>query len=679
MKGGADVPEYSSSVENIGKASARLSLFSETVWRVSVTADNFTANPSEKKKLVASVYKFAFDNIHRLEYPEVFPVWLDRLSVFLSFASVPLNWLNKMENRKKTVAFLRGFHSMSDEEIAALLKMNTAEVAEIEGTDRGDSAPVITADDVREIWSLINAVEQKTEIPVKTVTQRVPQNRKRKKKFPVFKTVFAAACLGILALVAFLCLRAPKKNPTKRDELIEAYADAISLQLAGEVGEIYQLSENMYYISVNLGMGGEKGLVVCYDVARNSLRMESPNDGVLTEAELLGLAENRYMQVLYDPINTESGGSASQAVAEAEGNSLTLGSGTVSQMISGTESLSAEADFSIMLRVNCRNVDLTRPMTIVLDSDISRLLGEAGGLQIVLNDLQHCIELSRQQLTGLCTAYDSVTLSFYASEPRKYEIAFYSDKGDKLTELFGTMTFTLPAEGQLTYVFATYDQGSESRGGVYDKETGTITFPVSLSGTYELIGSEVEIADIAELDPATAAAARFLVSLRFAGLDENGNFRADDTITRGELVNSIGRMFLATSIGQTSDFTDVDMSDPAYEYISSGATSSILTGYGDGAFHAEADASREEVLTICGRTLIYRFGMNVPDDPEYLLGFDDADELSEYAREAIAVMADNGIIDSNGLLMPGRAAKRGETAVLLYRMYCLLYGYHSDE
>ena len=145
-------------------------------------------------------------------------------------------------------------------------------------------------------------------------------------------------------------------------------------------------------------------------------------------------------------------------------------------------------------------------------------------------------------------------------------------------------------------------------------------------------------------------------------------------MTRNEAASVIGRMFLATDPELHSAFSDVDLSDPAYDYISYGMASQVFTGLRDGTFRGAEEISREDLLTVCGRTLLFRLGLEV-QEPDAPLSFDDWDELSDYARGPVSALVEYDILPAGGALRPADLATRGEIAVLLYRMYCLLYGY----
>ncbi len=701
-----------------GDASALGALYSETVATVYYSSLRITGAAYPAHLVTVRTYRLAFANLSRLNHPQAFPVWLDRLSVYLAYhaSADRYSGAELSAAREDLIAFLRDFHRMSDAEIAALLAVEEQAVTNCDAQAQGAQTDefLMGKDAVLGIWHDIcdsegtNGPAGDVPLPAPSAPVRgedgaqTPASAARKDlresaeykmkrtRRRVLRICAAAALLLLIGGTVYGALHARNPEERRTEREVSRLANKLSVQLSGQVGEIYPISEDKYFVSINLGYGGVEGLVVQYELAENAIRVSSPDGGALSESELQKLTGDRYMQVLYNPTGTGSGAARAGALDAKPGDVLPSAQPTespaptktpiVSEKYEGSEydPLENRGDFSILLRINCRNVDLSRPMTIVMDSAISKAIGDAGGLQIALNDARHCITLSTAQLQKLCSAYGSVTVRLHAQSDRRYSIAFYSETGQKVTELFSTMTFTLPADGPMTYVFAVYDSGTESRGGIYDKENETISFPVYLSGVYELIGSEREIRDSDAMDDETAKAAYFLSALEFMPPDSAGRFRPNDTMTRNEAVSIIGRMFLATDQSLTSAYPDVDFSDPAYAYITFGTATHILTGVGDGTFRGESEISREDLITICGRTLLYRFRKEASERTDAPLGFDDESLLSDYARDSAALLIENGILKAGGALRPKDAATRGEAAVLLYRMYCCLYGYEAD-
>lgn len=697
-----------------GNEAALWPLYTETVSRVYYSVLCITDGSVDASELTASAYRLAFENLRRLTYPETFPIWIDRISVYLAYDAAAET--AGTYERGRITEFLRGFHKMSDREIAQLMRMESAKLpAAVAETKKTAEDYLADPDVVMKIWEQIRtgrtAEHSGAAAPESALSPAAPAEDAillaseylyRRKR-----AVVRRVCLCVLTVLLVLSAFGFRGQSRSHDDLrevdinstdpkVQQFARLISSQLSGQVGEIIQISDDTYYVSINLGGTEQESALVRYDEGSNTASVIASGKKQMNRSELNELAEDSYMQVLFNPLKEGAGvssGAALDAVITAAGtgdliaqdNTYILGTQTIETLLNnarseqqklsdlfGTED--ADAAFSIMLRINCRNVDLSRPMTLVLDSGISKAIGEAGGVQIVLNDMRHCIEVSRAQLTSLCETYGAVTLRFRSFGEKRYEINFIDTNGAVIPELFGAMTFTLPADGPLTYVFATYVTGTENRGGIYDDENGTIKFPVTLSGTYEMLGSEREVSDIAAMDGETQKAAQFLVALQFMQLDGAGRFHPEDTVTRNEAVAMLGRMFLPTDDRLSGGFPDVDRSDPAYDYISSGMRSDILMGWSDGTFRGESEATREELLVMCGRTLLYRMGEKMPAEPEEYLDYTDAGKVSGYAQETVALMVRSGLLEQGGALRPRDKVTRGETAVLLYRMYCYLYG-----
>lgn len=86
-----------------------------------------------------------------------------------------------------------------------------------------------------------------------------------------------------------------------------------------------------------------------------------------------------------------------------------------------------------------------------------------------------------------------------------------------------------------------------------------------------------------------------------------------------------------------------------------------IKGYEDGSFRPEASITREEIAVILKRALS---GTELGEKPE----FADADEISDYAKEAVYALSSNGIVKGDGgFFKPKANATRAEACVLLYR------------
>jgi hypothetical protein len=724
-KGGIkDMADYKQLIQmaRAGSDAAKWAVFSNTVGRVFFIALKVTGDGKTAVRTSAEVYRLAFENLGRLTYPEAFPTWLDRIAAYLSYnaAADRLSAPGNEQRLTEAVAFFRSFQKMSDKEIAEMMHVNPRELpgpgAAAEKYD--PDSLLIAPDSVRAIWEEIHPRREparpehsrrseegeraaEADSGYITISDIANEYLRRERRAIAVKIAGAAAliCAFLFAALFFPLRFLAGEKSREAEELyksgsdgrVQLLAEELSSQLSGQVGEIYKLSEDTYYVVIYLGGEASGSAIVRYGKDDELPKVVSTGSKVLGKDKIAELSQDQYMQVLFNRASSGKGGSMIGDAAAAAGsrevelseNSLVLLGGTLESMMSSAKAEQSKLeellgddgeDFNLVLRISCRNVDMDKPVLITLDRTISDAIGEAGEVQIIINDQHYRISLSREQLLQLCGAYGTVALRFTRLSDRRYEINFYGPDGSLIRELFGSMIFTLPAEGPLSYVYATYASGTEARGGIYDAEESTMTFPVTLSGIYEMIGGDTEISDLDEMDEETAEAAHFLVSLQFFRLDGSNAFRPSGSMTRKEYVNTIGRMFLMTDDSYTSAFTDVDLSDPEYDYISSGAVSEILTGLGDGSFGGDAEITREDALVICGRTLRYRLGADRTAVSGEESGFEDSDEISAYAKDAAALCVRYGIADAGGKLRPGDAVRRGEAALWLYRMYRLLYG-----
>lgn len=84
---------------------------------------------------------------------------------------------------------------------------------------------------------------------------------------------------------------------------------------------------------------------------------------------------------------------------------------------------------------------------------------------------------------------------------------------------------------------------------------------------------------------------------------EDGTFRPQNTITRAEFVTMAGR-FAAISKEFECNFTDITTEHWAYDYIAFAAGNSWIGGYEDNTFRADNTITRAEVVTIVNNMLV---------------------------------------------------------------------------
>ena len=102
-------------------------------------------------------------------------------------------------------------------------------------------------------------------------------------------------------------------------------------------------------------------------------------------------------------------------------------------------------------------------------------------------------------------------------------------------------------------------------------------------------------------------------------------------------------------------------------YIARAAQNGIVNGYGDGNFGPEDNITREQIAKMTANYITYKTGAAVGGAE---LSFTDAADISDWAREPIALCVEQGILNGNddGTFAPQNNATRAETAAVTERL-----------
>ena len=152
-----------------------------------------------------------------------------------------------------------------------------------------------------------------------------------------------------------------------------------------------------------------------------------------------------------------------------------------------------------------------------------------------------------------------------------------------------------------------------------------------------------------------------------------GIFAPNDPVTRAEVAKL---MCVSAKIEKAAAaegiFSDVDANHWAIGYIEAAYMSGLLNGRGDGNFAPDDNTTREDMAVFCYRLLKIMH-------PEYSgmaytkedLSFADADEIADYAAEAVTAMTKLGIINGKGddRFDPKAFCTRAEAAKIFYGVF----------
>lgn len=202
--------------------------------------------------------------------------------------------------------------------------------------------------------------------------------------------------------------------------------------------------------------------------------------------------------------------------------------------------------------------------------------------------------------------------------------------------------------------------------GYYDVKTGTVMIPVTGSGTYGAIVSDVEFADMsnnwAKVYVETLAARDIIHGVTETTYNPNAN------IIRGDFTKMLADVLDITSVND-SGFDDVKSSDYYSNAISAARENGLVKGISANEFGAKANITREDVMTIVARTLD---AAGVDMQAADLSRFNDASQISDYAKDGVAGLVGLGIIEGNGgNINPKNNLTRAEAAKILYEVWNL--------
>ena len=150
-------------------------------------------------------------------------------------------------------------------------------------------------------------------------------------------------------------------------------------------------------------------------------------------------------------------------------------------------------------------------------------------------------------------------------------------------------------------------------------------------------------------------------------------FSPDESLTRAQLITVLGRLSGEDVTGKKEflTFSDTYSNKWYADYVGWGAENGIITGYPDGSFMPDAPVLRQELVSFISRYLEY-MEISFPDAP-ITDGFDDENQIPDWAKDAAEMLRTIGLIEgSGGLFNPGQNTTRAQCAALIMRYYGIL-------
>lgn len=145
---------------------------------------------------------------------------------------------------------------------------------------------------------------------------------------------------------------------------------------------------------------------------------------------------------------------------------------------------------------------------------------------------------------------------------------------------------------------------------------------------------------------------------------EKMKFEPASSVTREEFVKMIVAALDIKTDNPECGFEDVIGSDWFYSYVAEAYTAGIISGINEHFFGSGLTITREEMAAIIFRAVQYK-GISLENaEPSFV----DANEISDYAKEAVGTLNFAGIINGvgGGYFKPKATAQRAEAAKLVY-------------
>lgn len=212
---------------------------------------------------------------------------------------------------------------------------------------------------------------------------------------------------------------------------------------------------------------------------------------------------------------------------------------------------------------------------------------------------------------------------------------------------------------------STSSEGSSGGGGKYNPPTATGTN----IGDREPIPNDI-YTDLDDVIWARNAIVTLSNKGILKGVGDN-KFAPNTLVTREEFVKMLVCAFGdKTQTVKETNFSDVDPNEWYAEFVFAAVESGIVNGKGDGTFGVGENITRQDMAAMAYRAALKNIS---PDDESDI--FDDFDSVDAYAKGAVAVMAQKGIINGKGnrMFCPLDNATRAEAAKVIFEIIQLVY------
>lgn len=205
--------------------------------------------------------------------------------------------------------------------------------------------------------------------------------------------------------------------------------------------------------------------------------------------------------------------------------------------------------------------------------------------------------------------------------------------------------------GEYQYVVTALDR-------LHHESEGAIIINISSSPFFNDIGPDYQWA---------LAAINDMYQRKIILGDGKGSFYPSSNTKRGDFILMVVRA-LGLYADVDENFDDVPVDSYYYNGIGMAKKLGVINGDGNN-FYPESNITREDMMVIIQRALNAAGYESEPAEEDALSQYGDAEEISEYAKPAVAFLTKSGYIKgTGGTAAPKNHATRAEITVILHRI-----------
>lgn len=189
------------------------------------------------------------------------------------------------------------------------------------------------------------------------------------------------------------------------------------------------------------------------------------------------------------------------------------------------------------------------------------------------------------------------------------------------------------------------------------------------NSVYTIVENEKSFADVANhwaKDDVNLLASKLIVN----GMGEN-TYAPEGQVTRAQFAAIIVRAMGLPDAQNSAKFNDVQVSHWYANAVNAAVEAGIIKGYTDGTFKPNSAITRQEVAVMVQRSLgVAGMAVQVSNINGQIGQFADGSSISNWAKDAVALTAQQGIVNGmgDGSFAPAQTCTRAQTAVMIKRM-----------